>query len=204
MEDLNNLNNYTISALREKLRSRGLLTEGNKATLISRLQNMLGHQLMNQPNPAEFLANVELSVEADNANEGNANLAERGGEQPTEKLIQELIEEIESVKRELDSTRREKESLQRKFDFQKRKNELMQRELDQIRQNNMSLSCEVRPSISSVTSTSSRNTRPEFNRKNICPRPERSRHHQVSREMTYRQLEYNEEGNMPKRQRPSY
>lgn len=140
MEDLNNLNNYTISALREKLRSRGLLTEGNKATLISRLQNMLGHQLMDQPNSAEFLANVELSVEADNANEGNANLAERGGEQPTEKLIQELIEEIE----------------------------LMQRELNQIRQNNMSLSCEVRPSISSVTSTSSRNTRPEFNRKNIC------------------------------------
>lgn len=162
---MGDLNKYTVAALREELRSRELLTEGKKEVLVERLRNsiILEQQRINRPVPEEFL-NVELSVEqVDSANEGNANLVERGEEQPTEKSIQQ---ELESVKRELVSVKREKELLQQKLDFQKRKNESMQRELNKIKQSNVSLQCEIRPA--NVTSTSSRNTSSEFNRRNIC------------------------------------
>ncbi|KAL6438838.1 hypothetical protein ACFW04_003725 [Cataglyphis niger] len=100
---MGDLNKYTVAALREELQSRELLTEDKKAVLMERLQK-------------KFL-NAELSVEqVDNANKGNANLVERGEEQPTENSIQQ---KLESVKRELISVRCEKELLQQKLDFQK-------------------------------------------------------------------------------------
>ncbi|XP_050451359.1 uncharacterized protein LOC126851429 [Cataglyphis hispanica] len=121
---MGDLNKCTVAALREELRYRELLTEGKKAVLVERLQKsiILEQQRINRPVLAEFL-NAELSVEqVDSANKGNANLVERGEEQPTENSIQKL----ESVKRKLISVRCEKKLLQQKLDFQKRKNESMQ------------------------------------------------------------------------------
>lgn len=248
MEELNNvrteimkeLNKYSISTLKEELESRELFSKNkpNRVSILceARLREYYIDRLcfdqINKPNLA-FLANIKLLTEqADNINEGNANLVERGEkQQPAEESIRQ---ELESVKRELDSTRHEKELLQqgkeslqqeketlqqekeslqqekeslqeekeslqqeketlqqekeslqrekkslqhekeslqreknflqREFDLEKRKNKLLQ---DQIRQN-MSLSYEVRPSTSNVTSTSSRDMSPEFERRNNC------------------------------------
>lgn len=170
---------YTKPALKEELRKRGLLTEGDKPTLALRLQ--IHFEQMNQLNPAELLADVEISTEqVDTVNEENANSIER--EQELESLKQELEkykhekeslqEELASVKRELDSvkgklnqTQNEKNLLQENFNSLQGRYQRLQRQLNQ---NNMPLSSEVRPSISSVTSTTSREMLGEFNRRNSC------------------------------------
>jgi len=88
-----------------------------------------------------------------------------------------LQQELESVKQELNSTKREKNLLQQELESVKRERdiELLRRDFQehnyrsmQRQDHSMSLSSEVRPLTSRVTSTTSRDMPHEFNRRNNC------------------------------------
>lgn len=193
---MDDFNKYTKLALKEMLRSRGLLTEGDKRTLALRLKNAVVVEQMNQPNAAEFLADVEILTEqANDVNEENANSIEREEEQLAKESIPQefesvreeldsikhekelLQQELEFVKQKLDTTKREKESLQQEFESVKREFSLINREKELLQENLESMQrqlnqsympSEARSSISSVTSTTSRDMPHEFNRRNNC------------------------------------
>lgn len=147
MEDFDR---YTVRALRQLLRNASLNTEGSRAELVSRATeySRFIYEQMSQSNFVEFYA-AELSTEqAESINQENMNLIEGREEQQT--ADGSIQQELRDIKHQL-------ESLQREVYSQRRTIESLQRELNQIRQNNMSLSNEAQPSMSSVTPTSLRN-----------------------------------------------